>query len=239
MMFHNFTLAAAVCANEVHPLRPQSNSLQVDDLMGPFKGVEVQALGVPCLKGGLVQVGGGVPLFTESGIYSASARGGAHKQLMKLGLLHRRIAGSQLVHEDVPQADNRIDLDPEIKDYHGVPAGPHHLQPTPARDGRRGAARRPDGGLARARRRSDRLRDHSLSDPQPGRARPLTWPERHGWDEAEEIRVRASGRMHEVDNVYIADASTLPTFPGHNPTNTIMANALRIARGIGEAPSRG
>jgi choline dehydrogenase-like flavoprotein len=40
------------------------------------------------------------------------------------------------------------------------------------------------------------------------------------------------GRLHEVDNVVVADASTFPTFPGFNPTNTIMANALRIARGI-------
>ena len=31
-------------------------------------------------------------------------------------------------------------------------------------------------------------------------------------------------------NVYVADASTFPTFPGFNPTLTIMANALRIAR---------
>ena len=30
----------------------------------------------------------------------------------------------------------------------------------------------------------------------------------------------------------IADASTFPTFPGFNPTLTIMANALRIARGL-------
>ena len=41
-----------------------------------------------------------------------------------------------------------------------------------------------------------------------------------------------SGRLHEDDNVYVADASTFPTFPGFNPTLTIMANALRVARGI-------
>ena len=34
MMFHNFTLAAAVFANDVHPLRQQSNPLQLDDLSG-------------------------------------------------------------------------------------------------------------------------------------------------------------------------------------------------------------
>jgi choline dehydrogenase-like flavoprotein len=41
-----------------------------------------------------------------------------------------------------------------------------------------------------------------------------------------------SGQLHDVDNLYVADASSFPTFPGFNPTLTIMANALRIARGI-------
>jgi choline dehydrogenase-like flavoprotein len=43
-----------------------------------------------------------------------------------------------------------------------------------------------------------------------------------------------SGRLHDVDNVFVADASTFPTFPGFNPTLTVMANALRIARGIAD-----
>jgi choline dehydrogenase-like flavoprotein len=40
------------------------------------------------------------------------------------------------------------------------------------------------------------------------------------------------GRLHEVAGVYVVDASTFPTFPGFNPTLTIMANALRIARAM-------
>ena len=46
----------------------------------------------------------------------------------------------------------------------------------------------------------------------------------------------ASGRMHDLENVYVADASTFPTFPGFNPTLTIMANALRISRGLATGP---
>ena len=45
-----------------------------------------------------------------------------------------------------------------------------------------------------------------------------------------------SGRMHELDNVYVADASTWPTYPGFNPTLTIMANAQRIARRLATRP---
>ncbi len=59
MMFHNFTIAAAFFPFTVHPLRAQSTTLQIDDLVGPFTGPEVSALGVPYLTGGIIQLGSG------------------------------------------------------------------------------------------------------------------------------------------------------------------------------------
>jgi gluconate 2-dehydrogenase alpha chain len=44
--------------------------------------------------------------------------------------------------------------------------------------------------------------------------------------------VDANGRMHQLDNVYVADGSVFATSGGSNPTLTIMAVALRIARGL-------
>jgi len=38
------------------------------------------------------------------------------------------------------------------------------------------------------------------------------------------------GRVHGLDNVYIADGSVFVTSGAHNPTNTIMAVALRNMR---------
>jgi gluconate 2-dehydrogenase alpha chain len=38
--------------------------------------------------------------------------------------------------------------------------------------------------------------------------------------------------MHQMDNVYVADGSVFATSGGSNPTNTIMAVALRTARGL-------
>jgi choline dehydrogenase-like flavoprotein len=242
MMFHNFTIASAVMTSDIHPLRAQSNSLQVDDLIGPFKGAEVTALGLPWLKGGLVQVGGGAPLFAESGIYSMiQPWGGVHKQLMKLGVLHRRVAGSQLVQEDVPQAENRIDLDPEVKDYHGFPAAritysPHrHEQAASILLGARMEAWHAlvAGAIGAA------IVPYPVINSTPTYTAHLAGTARMGEDPKTSV-CDASGRMHELDNVYIADASTWPTYAGHNPTNTIMANSLRIARGItgGKAPRR-
>ena len=44
--------------------------------------------------------------------------------------------------------------------------------------------------------------------------------------------VDPNGRMHQMDNVYIADGSVFATSGCQNPTNTLMAVALRTARGL-------
>jgi choline dehydrogenase-like flavoprotein len=41
-------------------------------------------------------------------------------------------------------------------------------------------------------------------------------------------------RMHEVDNLYVADASFFVSSSAVNPTLTIIANALRVADRIAE-----
>ena len=234
MMFHNFTLAGAGFSEDMHGIRSQSNPLQMDDLIGPFKDSEVQSAGLPWIKGGLVQVGGALPLFAEAGLFAGTAGYGRdHKDLMRAGLLHRRIAGSQLVGEDLPQADNRVDLDPRIRDLHGFPAAritysPHrHEQVASAYLGRRleDMHARADGSTAAA-----IIPYPLISSTLPATAH-LAGTARMGRDPRTSV-CDARGELHEVEGVYIADASTFPTFPGFNPTNTIMANALRIARGI-------
>ena len=44
------------------------------------------------------------------------------------------------------------------------------------------------------------------------------------------------GRVHGLDNVYVADGSVFVTSGAHNPTNTIMAVALRNMRHLAGAP---
>lgn len=234
MMFHNFTLAAAIFLNDMHPLRQQSNPLQLDDLVGPFKGVEVSALGVPYVKGGLVQVGGAVPLFNEMNLYAGVSDDGlVHKTLMKAGILHRFIGGSQLIHEDLPQANNRVDLDPEVRDFHGFPSpritySPHrHEQAAAILLG----ARLEAFHLAAPGATGAAIIPYPLLNPGAQATAHLAGTARMGNDPASSV-CDSSGRIHELDNVYVADASTFPTFPGFNPTLTIMANARRIARKI-------
>jgi choline dehydrogenase-like flavoprotein len=47
--------------------------------------------------------------------------------------------------------------------------------------------------------------------------------------------VNPDGRLWDLDNVWVADGSVLPTSLGVNPQLTVMAMSLRIARGIAEA----
>jgi choline dehydrogenase-like flavoprotein len=44
----------------------------------------------------------------------------------------------------------------------------------------------------------------------------------------------ASNRAHDLDNLYVVDASFLPSSGGTNPSLTVAANALRVGRIIDE-----
>ncbi len=60
---------------------------------------------------------------------------------------------------------------------------------------------------------------------------------RFGDDPATSVLDR-NNRAHEVDNLYVADASFFPSSGGTNPSLTIAANALRVAEVINERLSR-
>jgi choline dehydrogenase-like flavoprotein len=234
MMFHNFTLGAALYTDDIKPLRAQSTTLQVDDLVGPFTGPEVQAMGVPYILGGLVQVGSGVGPVGGSIMLSGYAGYGQQlKQLMKAGLLHSRVAGSQLIHQDLPQADNRVDLDPKVKDFLGNPSAritysPHlHEQAAAIYLGARLEAMHAlaPGAVGAA------IIPMPLLNAGITYTAHLAGTARMGTDPRTSVCDR-NGRLHDVDNVYVADASTFPTFPGFNPTLTIMANSMRVARAL-------
>jgi choline dehydrogenase-like flavoprotein len=241
MMFHNFTIGAALYADDVTPLRAQSTTLQIDDLMGPFTGPEVQAAGLPYVKGGLIQVGGGAPLLTGAIMAAGfTSFGLPHKLLMRSGLLQKHVIGNQLVHEDLPQADNRVDLDPDVRDHRGLPAAritysPHrHEQVAAVLLGARMEAFQllSPGATGAA------ILPAPLMNDGIEYTAHLAGTARMGDDPASSV-CDASGKLHEVDNVFVVDGSTFPTFPGFNPTLTIMANALRITRRIagGTAPA--
>ena len=236
LMLHYFTQGGAEFERDVQTLRAQSTTVEVDDLVGPFTGPAIQALGVPYIKGGLVQVGSGLPLLQEAFFYDSLGigYGAQHKNAMRTSLARRRLAGIQFVGEDLPQANNRVDLDPGVNNYLGQPAP--RITYSPHQHERASAAftaplleawlLATPGALAAVVTPAPLLSDVPVfTAHQAGTTRFGTDPD---------ITVcNPDGQLHEVENVHVIDGSLFPTFPGFNPTLTILASALRIARRIG------
>lgn len=234
LMFHNFILGGAAFDRDVQSMRAQSTTLEIDDLVGPFTGPEVQALGVPYLKGAIVQLGSGLPLLVESYTYGGFVGYGAdHKNLMRLSPMRLRIAGVQFVGEDLPQANNRVDLDPDVKDWHGLPSP--RVTYAPHQHEKAGSAFFGPRIEAMLQATPGTVGSAILPNPLMSDAAPSTFHQagtaRMG-DDPETSVCDRNGRLHDVDNVHVMDGSSFPTFPGFNPTVTVLANALRISRNI-------
>lgn len=247
LMFHFFTIGIGLFSDDVHAWMGPSTTFTIDDFVGPERVPAAAAAGLPYLKGGICEVGGSLPLLSEAQIYSAipNSWGRQHKELMRLGLVRRHIAGLSMVGEDMPQEANRVDLDPNVRDVYGFPVpritrsahrfelvaseyyGPKlgaicHAAPGAlagfflpvATLGEVGGPGQPFAGIAST--------AHVM-----GTARMGTDPMRSVTD--------SHGRVHDVENLVLADGSVFVSSGGFNPTLTIMALALRAARKISGA----
>jgi choline dehydrogenase-like flavoprotein len=227
LMFHHFTQAAAVFTEKVHAWRGPSTTVTIDDFVGPNKGSAAKAAGLPYLKGGICEVGGTLTLLAEAKAYGALADGWGrkHKDMMRAALVRDHVAGLTMVGEDLPQLANRVDLDPAIRDVHGFPApritySPHRFEEAAAAyygaelqaicqaaPGATGSF----GGFG------DGPTRHVLGTARMGRS-------------AERSVVDGFGRVHDIEDLVIADGSVFVSSGGFNPSLTIMALALRSAR---------
>ncbi len=122
--------------------------------------------------------------------------------------------------------------DPSVRDVHGMPvariAGDLH----PATLEVRAYMAERVGGLAATRSASSASPTSTTGRRPPPPA--STRRARAGWARTRRRRrATATGGCTAVENVYVADASLLPTNGGVNPCVTTMANAWRVAEGIG------
>ena len=126
--------------------------------------------------------------------------------------------------EDLPDAANRVTLDPVLVDAAGVPA------PRVTYRASENSRRLLDFHVERA--RESLLEAGALSVDTLTLMRSAGWhllgTARMGTDPATSV-VDPYGKAHDVDNLYIADGSVFVTAGGVNPTNTICSLALRFA----------
>lgn len=219
------TIAVGIFEHRVHQDRGNGASFSMTDLRG-VAGDSSRPLG------GLVTLGGEQTPLGEAALYLNSLKvqpGPLLKKALRQGIGRERMAYMTMYGEDPPQAQNRVDLDPELRDHNGLPAA-------------RITYRRHAYGAASSQLYSPRLLDLlELAGARYGTILPLDDVSgqcghyggtlRAGRDPKQSV-CDPTGRFHTVGNLYAAGGSLFASLPGYNPTLTMMALALRVAAGF-------
>ena len=252
IMFHFFTIAGSLFSEPPHAWRGPSSTFTLDDFVGPDRPPAAAAAGLPYLKGGICEVGGSIAPgpISEADFYTSvpGTWGPPLKELMRTAVWRTLVSGLSMVGEDLPQLNNRIDLDPQIRDVYGYPVarlthaahqfeivasayyGPKLAAICGAAPGAIGSAFIPVATAA------EETGGSGSALAGPSSTAHIMGTARMGDDPASSV-LDAWNRFHGLDNVYSVDGSAFASSGGFNPTVTIMALALRAARHIvdGEA----
>ncbi|UFN49551.1 GMC family oxidoreductase [Roseomonas sp. OT10] len=142
------------------------------------------------------------------------------------------MAGMWIVGEDMPQATNRITLDPQAKDRNGMPVASVHFD-----DHANDIAMREHG-----------YRQGSAVYDAVGATRVMhttAYPSTHNLGtnrmsaNARDGVVDRNGKAHDLPNLYVSDGSQFTTGAACNPTLTIVALAIRQAEHLRDRMARG
>ena len=242
LMLHVFLDGTAIFVDErMHAYRGRSITQCAEDTCDPdFPGARAFAKqnGLPYIRGGIMELGGSQDPIEEGQAYTTllallrSGRpfGTEFKQLMRSSILRDRLAGCQLIGDDLPYLEHTVTLDPAVKDVFGLPVARITWS---ARKYEQVAQQfytsivkqvmiKAGAGVAVA------VPATSNSGGVPT-GNHILGGMMMGTDPATSV-TDAYGAVHGLDNVSVADGSVFVTSGAHNPTNTIMAVALRNMR---------
>ena len=204
-----------------------------------------RSAGLPWIKGGLVEHCTPSMVITEAKVYPWGAE---HRRRMRDSPMRERFLGFCMQGEDLPQLNNRVDLDPSVRDFRGLPVAratyePHrHEAVASQHHGDRLAS------IVRAAGGSNLLVASAPSTGDPGslwfdRSRPpisrhIAGTARMGREPQTSV-CDEWGRLWDAPNVLIADSSLFPTIAGYGPTLTLVALAMRNLHAfLGRPPLR-
>ena len=220
--FHEYSAAVGVFDDPIYAWAGggyvSASSFQFyghDDARGHVSGGHIAAAGV------------GIPLPINWSLPGRPAWGAEAKRIDRAYFNHS-MAVAMVVH-DMPQHENRVDLDERVTDAWGLPVARITLKPHP-------------NDLAQGRFLIDRNAEileaagatqiHKVYiERVTGNCSHQHGTTRMGNDPDSSVLDRWC-RAHEVDNLYVVDGGPFPTATGANPTLTIMANAWRVAEHI-------
>jgi choline dehydrogenase-like flavoprotein len=174
--------------------------------------------------GHIAAAGVGIPLPINWRLPGTPAWGAAAKQVDR-DFFNHSMAVAMVVH-DMPQHDNRVELDETVTDAWGLPVARISLQPhkNDLDQGRFLIDRNAEILEAAGARKVDKV----YMDRVTGNCSHQHGTARMGHDPATSV-LDKNCRAHEVENLFAVDGSPFPTATGANPTLTIMANAWRVA----------
>ena len=186
----------------------------------------------------------GQPRFLKTGTLLLSALGGPLQQAVQERLWGQRalrffnevypyLLSLSYVGEGLPTAHNRVELLPDVVDGYGMPAVRIHYRPHPYdmaaghyMEGKSVELLRQAGCVTDAE-AAEELRPFLRKPPTARRLYHGSGGARFGEYPKTSVTTPQC-RLHEVDILYLADASIFPTGAGVNLTLTIQANALRV-----------
>jgi choline dehydrogenase-like flavoprotein len=181
----------------------------------------------------MAAAGVGIPLPINWSLPDRPAWGAGAKAVDREFFDHS-MAAAMVVH-DMPQHENRVELDDEVVDAWGLPVARISLTPH-------------ENDLAMGRflidRNAELLQAAGATRVQSVYIDRITGncSHQHGTarmgDDPETSVLDRDCRAHEVENLFVVDGSPFPTGTGANPTLTIMANAWRTADHIVETRNR-
>jgi gluconate 2-dehydrogenase alpha chain len=241
LMFHMQTFVMGTMAFRVHGHKGRSVTTLHDDhiIVDDAAKAEARAHGLPWVKGGLVEHCSPSHPIAEAKGYPWGIE---HKELMRHSPMRDCFLGFCMQGDDVPQASNRVDLDPSVRDVRGIPVArttyqPHHHEIVASRyhGAKLVEVLRVAGAeeiyTATSPKTEGNLRaSHSGISMVPV-SRHVVGTARMGRDPATSV-CDPWGRLWGAPNVMIADSSLFPTGSGYGPTLTLVALALRNARAL-------
>jgi choline dehydrogenase-like flavoprotein len=139
---------------------------------------------------------------------------------------YQHTAGMWLVGEDMPRESNRVTLNGDVSDQHGLPVPNVHFD-----DHANDVAMR-DHAWAKGQAVYEAVGAESVTHTPP-------YPSTHNLgtcrmsERPEDGVVDRNGRAHDVPNLFVSDGSVFTTGAAANPTLTIVALAIRQGQHIG------
>ena len=132
LMYHFQTFALGVFPFRLHAHRGRAVTHLMDDPIVPDELAMAASrdADLPWMRGGIVEHGGGSHPVMESIHLPFGER---HTRYMLESTMRDRMAAFTMQGEDLPQATNRVDLDPQVTDAWGSPPGASPTQPIATR----------------------------------------------------------------------------------------------------------